>query len=693
MGAKLRVTHKVTNTRISILKTCFNLIFSLLTSVAFYAYQGLNFSNCKSVLLGYRGDLTSGEVWVNWLFTSNEISFNSFYNFETHAVNYPDGEKISTIYFFGQISRRFLAIVLSELFGPICSINIFIMIGLFLTSFFTLQLLNQLNNLKYLNLILAISFSFSTFTVSKILDHPQYSHLWFLPVIILILINKNEKSYKVKVIKIIIILIISITWDMYTFVLTVFSLVTYMIASATRNKRKFYTIFLIIVPILYFYLNKISPLTEIFSIRAPSELFTYRLKLIYFLSPYYSSTKNSYFKNDGLLSSDTIGHEANFFALPLILVLILQIIYLARKKLITKTDIKLDEIGRVILRLFLYAAVLNFVLIPIVLKVFIIYDLQIDFPIRVISRFGVSLIFYLVLIISITSNLIISQNKTERLIRISSNLILIVGVIYNTYMHLPRIDFMSMPKIYSEIGQYIDKESVLASYPIQSQDTTFQLEQTIHGFKLVNPTFFGVTNPLENALALGDPMSIPTLKRLGVTHLLVRANLNEMDYVKKIEQFFGPNIIKSQDFKFGLESHLAERIYLIRLPESKKADYFVNYGRGFSNPITGLYAGRWTYSPESELMISAFKKTDFSRKIRVELYATTHVEPNLVTISQGAKILWKGKVFTEPQKIFFDASIKEPVIIITGKRESLQGISDKNLYGIFLSSINVREIK
>jgi hypothetical protein len=118
-----------------------------------------------------------------------------------------------------------------------------------------------------------------------------------------------------------------------------------------------------------------------------------------------------------------------------------------------------------------------------------------------------------------------------------------------------------------------------------------------------------------------------------------------------------------------------------------EAASFVNFVNGFSKPLTSFYAGRWTFGSESKFKISAFNELAGSQIVQVEMYAITHLDQNLITISQGGKELWSGKILKEPTKISFEANIDDKIEIVTSRRESLLGVADTTEYGVFLSSI------
>ena len=141
-----------------------------------------------TMLIGSDFDLATGVTA-----RLNEADHSPLLTLTTTRHAAPDGNRLWTAAQFSQLIQWVPMVITSRVLGPVFATNLNSMIGIGLSFFTGLALMNRLQINRGASVLLCYLFAFSPFAVMRAGIHPSFAHQWIYPVVTLFILRLSRK--------------------------------------------------------------------------------------------------------------------------------------------------------------------------------------------------------------------------------------------------------------------------------------------------------------------------------------------------------------------------------------------------------------------------------------------------------------------------------------------------------------------
>jgi hypothetical protein len=662
---------------------------SLVLSTIFYFWHLKSLTVCNFVAIGNMGDLTTGEIWWNWMVSDSDLTNVNFFSPIHDFANYPTGESFFPLTSINQIFRRSLILVLTNIFGFICAENVFIVIGIFLTLIFTMKLLEFLGKNIILNFFLSLTWTFSPYFWAQVYDHPSLTHGWIYSLFILTLIRQAKFWYG-KALPFAV-FTFSFFWDPYIF-MGLFMLATIFVFDKITRKQKIIFVFL-----SFFFIIPLVQKPSIFSdilIRNINEIYVYNISFDHFITLDSNSLiLNKYFPFYRFQSSNSIiGLESVNFVFPLILLLITYFyLYILKAQ---RMGIKIDQFSDLIntnleFRLFSKFFLSFIFIIPFMIFASKMINLDLNFPLRVFSRYSNITFLIIVCMINILYQLL-SINRSKMFFKFITGFLVLTQIILSIPQNKRVIDYSDFPRIFTQINSLPD-DSVFALYSDSQLIPFAQTYQPIFKRRILNNTLQDDLEPIDSAMAIGDPNSVGIVRKLGADYLMIKESLGSGLIANYFNDSFPGYKISDERFISKSNPQLSGIYSLFKIPKVKKVNNFIQIIDGFHKKENRIFSGMWTSKNLAVLRISQIQAKSGKTNLTLVFGASSNRNA-FIRLSQGGNLLYTGQVDSAVKEIRVDVEIEKDIEIFSSPQYPLNPPEDVRIGSIYISSLHVVEM-
>jgi hypothetical protein len=664
--------------------------YSTYTSCLALIFQSIYFKNafvkCNTLLIGKIGDSTTGEVWWNWFTLRNGAS--SLLSYKHDWFSYPSGEPFFRLASAMQIIRRLLNYALTLVVGPICAVNLFIIIGFLLNTFIFSYLMIKFYRVRYIpSMVGSLLFSFNSFTLTQMDYHPIFVHIWVLP-LYLIIYNKYKSRAKKSII------LLSLFFSTLFYIepyfpfillpLHIFYMTRLVYSIQKKNQEKYFFYF----KVLTLKILSLSPLV-IFAVlfdkegipfRASNDIYNYRPHVLYLFK--YNPDAIFYFDIPTYfqLKNDT-GVESNFGILYLLISLSIALLFI----FIKLRPIKFN---------FLKISFISFLIIGLILISYSnsIQDLYVYLfsPIsfwRVSSRLLILVLFIFLIYFSIVFNKFLNLMTFRKVIDLLVFNVFFLFILVHCFASLNfnanYFSYSNVPSIYSYINSKLDKNAVIADLFAGENDPILHTFQIIHERRLVN-NLLNIT-AFTNARFILDPQTIPLLRKLGAEYAVIHT---ESKF--EIPQYLTQDISILYSEKYDdvyFVSQKKEFHTLIRILPGKEKTDFISLISGFYNYDRGLMSGMWTSNRKSCFMTEVKNKKEPQKNI--VFGASSFIPFQSFTAIQDGVILKRATVSQVQNEFRLKVKSNKEICFVTDKFDSINRPVDMRLGGMFITGLRI----
>ncbi|MGI8792432.1 MAG: hypothetical protein ACR2H3_04555 [Acidimicrobiales bacterium] len=138
-------------------------------------------TECSTTIFGGPGDATAGMIWLQWNY--EELNAAPLKG-HTPLINAPDGGDLWRPIFVTSGVVMLPTWVATQVVGPVCSWNLAVISGFVLSGLAMFGLATWLTGHRGAALVAGYAYAFSPFAVRKAEGHVDYVHLWVFPLII-----------------------------------------------------------------------------------------------------------------------------------------------------------------------------------------------------------------------------------------------------------------------------------------------------------------------------------------------------------------------------------------------------------------------------------------------------------------------------------------------------------------------------
>lgn len=671
-------------------------IASVIIGLIYFKFNIGEIYKCNSIALGKVGDLSTGELWWNWMVSNKKITSVDFFTSTHFYANYPLGEEFFPLSSVNQITRRVLIYSLVQFFGFICAENIFIVLGIILTTFVTCLLLDIFQSNALVNFILSVSYSLSPYFFTQVIDHPAFTHNWIYSLCLLLILKRQKES--IIDLRLVFFIFFVLFWDQYTFVGVIVIVLTCVLVKFRKepNFKKYLFAILLSVSAVMIIINSNrdqSTFLQNILIRDIAEINSYNLNPIYFLV----LNSNSYFLKwlpfDYIFQSDNfpIGIESVHFSLLTIfgiLILVLKMYFMQSTDHKPKSSLK-STFGRDtrLSNLYSILIVIN-IIIPILVYLLSRFEFPIYLPIRVITRYmNISALVLLLLLALLIQKLNVRLNGRSNDHNILIPLLMICQILFGIPVTKHTINYSDYPKIFDYIRQSSDIKSIIL-FSKENLMPNFQSYQPIFQKPLLNSSFDPKNLPSGGAVAIADPNSLNIVKSLNGTHMLIKENDNDFTISNYLLMNYPNSLLSEEIFtsKSG-NSDLNGKFSLFERPNSKSANFYIRYVDGFFPPEIDLYSGRWVSKEISNILVSSIKSNNTRTNATLIAGLSSNQVVNLEII-QGGKVLFRGDISKAITEIKINVKLNKKITIKSSRLYELNPPFDNRIGSIFVSSMH-----
>lgn len=584
-------------------------------------------TNINSIILGGVGDVSSGLLWLTYLFKNISL----FAVFDNHNItNYPFGEKVFDFRVISQLPLFITVNVLSQFFSGIATINLTIMLGLFTSSLILVHLLNKLKIQFLVKIMTLIGFIGSPFIFEKISGHLAYVFL-FGPILFILAVYKffNTFGARKKRFRLIIISVfLSCISDPYLAVAVIISFYIFLIFCLIYLKELRKYIFYYTIYTTFFLFTIIGIFNNyVFNQRRDLNGFLiYSSRIEYFfIPPYFSPFIPQFMKNFQTRVIAENGTNFSEASLYLGVIYITSAILIIFSKKLRTILIKNDTFNRYLLinSLFLiifslppYFEVIGY---RIYLPSYLIFNL---FPyLRSINRIAFVAFIFLLILVALFFNKIVKKKK------MAIFLIILMLIDFNFFPTYRENIFPNKKErnFYYHLSSIQDVE-VIAHLPIEkiSQDFNGQIFswQYLHDKKLINTR--ATSSYLNDFLSrnLIDNSFLSVLKILGADAIVIPAI--KLTEIQKTD-------LREDSILFNDEDN-----YLISLKNfynDKDSILYIDFYNSYSSEKNGNIDFTWFKSGVSKLCFNSFPLT--SKNLTIQLIIKSYKEEQDIVISSA----------------------------------------------------------
>lgn len=669
------------------------LITSIIVSAFFYLLHLSSLEQCNSQAIGNAGDLTTGEIWWNWMVSSSDSPGLNIFSEKHKFANYPFGEEFFSITSINQLGRRLIIYFLTNYFGFICSQNIFLLIGIFLTAFISMIMLYLISNNLLYTMLLSLVITFSPYAWVHFYEHPTLTHTWIFSLLFYLVFKVNKSQKYVNYI----FLLVGFTffWDQYVFfgmLLILFPYFLFFYEFKNKVRKKIYFSFNLISIFIFLVTYSSDYFSKKVFIRSIAELNEYNLNPIYNLVIDTDSLINQVWRpNFYLFQSNkyVIGFESVQFSLFLLMALAILITFVIcqlkavnlRKFRSIYFDYQFKSFTFFIIFIFL---IIN-IFLPSLIRLVSALDIDFRFPLRVFVRYLSLNLLVLSIFISLCVAKIKSKNiKVPNFLSLVVSLLLILQILVGIPSERRIVNYQDYPRLFDVIRNSEDIKSLMI-YSSNKIMPFMQTYQPIFQKPLLNSTLNIDRLALNNAVGIADPYSINTVNKLGASHILIKEDSRSPGLSDYFSKMYPDTFVMSENFMSDFDL-VAGRYSLYKTPSVKPSEFYIEIVSGFYPAEINLFSGRWTSGKKSILKVSRID----GKKNNLGVYVSLGIASNRGTnflIKQDGNILLKGLGDKNIQEYNFTAMLNKDITIESYPTYRLNPPIDNRVSSIYVSSI------
>ncbi|MBW3590010.1 MAG: hypothetical protein KY429_11385 [Actinobacteria bacterium] len=644
------------------------LVFVSITAVV----MGRALTDCPTTIMGGPGDATSGTIWRSWLY--EELNIGPWPATSPYT-NAPYGEELWRPHFITATTLQLLTWGLTSVVGPVCSWNLAVFTGFLGSALLTFGCLFWLTGSRLAAYFAGAAYAFSPYHQFKAQGHLAYVHSYLLIALIWAFLALLRKPGWKPALALGLTMTGLIYTDGYYILLGGASIVALVLGAAVHwaisrasldeilPRIKFLLLAALVslisaLPILAVLMSHRSTIsTEI--ARGIEEGQVYGARAIEYVVP---ARTNPVF--DGIFGEwqDRNMHGSNYSELTIFVgwsVLILAAGYLLLLALrsggmrplkpgLTHSQV-IFVVGSLILISLLMSGPPRINILGIRLPLLSSAVAEMGFW-RVFSRFFLPLHSGLVVLAGL-GMVELGHRLSSRFARNMFTLGVFVLLVLDLLTFPPRAEwtYEQAPSEYEWLATQ-DVE-IVAEYPMVSPplDDAFRYltYQVVHEKKLLNSyQDRGAQQGIRDGIfGLGDPQTIPVLKRLGVELVLVHRELYESGELGPPP----PGLSPIENF---------EETTVYRVTEESTAEVVLALGEGFyHNETRGWESFRWMGDSGQ---LRAVRLSSGVERARLGFFAESHGGARTLTVLQGGQEVWTGTV-NGPTPVAFTVDVGEPV--------------------------------
>lgn len=663
-------------------------------------------TECGGTLYGGPGDSTAGMIWLLWNYDElDALPFEA----RTPLVDAPDGGELWRPIFATSLVVMLPAWGAAQIVGPVCAWNTLVIAGFVASASAMCGFVCWLTRHRGAAFVAGYAFAFTPFALRKAEGHLNYVHLWIFPMILWALLwAAQRRSWRRAALAGLVIGMAGYVDGYYLLMATVTAaaLLCGLLLEIARRRAwpevrdwlalalvATATSLVVLAPIGAILLTSSSQVSEAVT-RSISDVAIYSARPWEYVlpartHPVFSSIFGSW--QDRHLHESNYSEQTLYLGVSVILLAAIGAVAVLRGRMRFRPGGDPARTRMAGLALLAVAAIgLAFSAPPRMPVVDLPTPSSLVYGIapfwRVFARFFIPVDAAVVALAGFGLAKLAGPPswKTARGILVCTVAAMIVAFDLLAAPPRPQWSYAEGPEVYRWLDTEPADEGIVANYPIVDPPLdahlTYLTYQRVHERPILNGASTGSESWQLKAslIGLADPQTIPTLRRLGVTTVVVHRQylpgLGEAKVPPELIRRFTSPFADAYDIKAGPDATAALTI-----------------GEGFHvGELEGLHSQRWM-GTTAELGVRYFEP---SAAVDVAFSAVSFATPRRLTVTQAGQVLWEGRISADTRTpVAFRASGQAPIILRTSPKaveigSVLKGTNDGRIVSINLSRLD-----
>lgn len=677
-------------------------IVGFYTAAAIFMVGPQPVTECTTTVFGGPGDSTAGLIWMLWNY--EELDTGPLES-TTPLLDAPHG---------GDLWRPILvtssAVILptwaaAQLVGPVCAWNIAVLAGFLLSALSMFGLVRWLTRHTGAALIAGYAFAFSPFAIRKAEGHLDYVHLWIFPLILWAVLWCWRRPSIRRAAAVGVATGFAAYVDGYYLLIAsvmtaaiIFTGLIVVASQGTKSLRRYFLLsavalgatLVVLVPIGTVMVTTSAEVSESVT-RRVSDVSTYAARPLEYVVP--SRTHPVFSRYFGAWQDQRL-HGSNYSEQTLyvgVTVLALGAIALVQAlrrgrassmRIPVRTASVLLVGTAAIAALFSAPARVRLGPVTVPMPSSFVYSLAPYW--RVFARFFIPVDAALVVLAGIGVAVVAGRNRMRSAIAVVA-IGLVVAFDLLAVPPRPQWSYRAdSPRVYKWVGGQ-DDQGIVANYPMVDAPwpphLTYLTYQPVHGRPIFNGAEPGEASWELKAglIGLADPQTIPALRRLGVTTVIVHHEYYE-PFLRRGDAP-PPSLVKRFSSEWATAYDIAP---------GRKSVASLTMSEGFlAAELSGYASQRWMGSTGT---LGVHRFTDVDR-LTISFEATSFAKPRHLVVTQEGGTVWEGKISESATPVRFTTTSAAPLTLRTSPGAQRIGsvlthTGDDRVVSIILSKLN-----